>query len=135
MPQRYYANLVGLGAWGVIVYNMTTIWWLTTKGFARTDKKVAFLRAKEKYGSIGMWFAFLVGILGMLLMAIYCTLSFLNGIHGWYVFHVKDFMTPPFVIGMSVLPGMLICILWIMLALLVFGLLRQGFQCLFSDKD
>ncbi|MFZ3019346.1 MAG: hypothetical protein WA056_12915 [Gallionella sp.] len=125
MPERFYSNLVGLGVWGVVAYNTMSFWWMVNgKGLHALDRKAVWQRMKVHFGPIGSWFAIPAALFFYLLFVIYCTIALLNSVNGWFVFHVKDFIVPPFIVMMFAFPGAFIAALcfpfgrYIVLALL-----------------
>lgn len=114
LPESYYSNMVGIGVWGVLAYNAVSIWWMVNgKGFKTVDTKAILQRLKVQYGLVGAWFALPVFLVFYLLLAMYCTFVLLNGINGWVVFHVKDFIVPTFSIMAFLFPGAFITGLWL----------------------
>ena len=107
MPERFYVNIVGLGVWGIVAYNAASIWWMANeKGFGALDRKVVWQqRMKVRFGAVGAWFALPVHLLFYALLLTSSALALLNGINGWFAFHVKDFVTPVFVVMTFVFPG------------------------------
>ncbi len=119
MPERFYVNIVGLGVWGIVAYNAASIWWMANgKGFSTLDRKVVWQRMKVRFGPVGAWLALPVHLLFYALLVAYSALALLNGINGWFAFHVKDFVTPVFVVMTFVFPGAF-------LAALCFPLMRS----------
>lgn len=121
MPERFYANMVGIGVWGVVAYNVMTILYLIAnkRGALVGGPRAAEQRMMENkgWGRVRAWFALRALILFLLFpLAVYITLALLNGVHGWIVFHVKDFIIPPAFTMMWVFPGAFISTLWISLA-------------------
>lgn len=113
LPGRFYSNIVGIGVWGVLAYNAVSIWWMANgKGFKAVDRKAIWQRLKVQYGPVGACFALPLSLVFYVLFAMYCTLALLNGINGWFVFHVKDFIVPTFTIMFFLFPGAFITILW-----------------------
>lgn len=118
MPERFYTNLVGIGVYGVLAYNLRSIFWYVKMGVQTSDKQAIRQRIRDKWGLPGLWLAIAASYFFGVLFAIYLVLTFLNGIHGWLVFHVHDFIVPPIAIMMWVYPGALITalcwpIIWI----------------------
>lgn len=109
MPERYYANLVGIGVWGVVIYNVRTIVWLGNYkgilGFVDlATKKVQKIKGwspKQAWLRLRLFLLFL-----MAPISAYSLVSFLNSTHGWFAFHVKDLLTPILLIGAFQMPGM-----------------------------
>lgn len=116
MPERYYANLVGIGVWGVVVYNIRTIAWYATRGVKLTDKTSKWERVRVKWGILGLGLTIAAAFLSIMLFASYLVLTLLNSIHGWFVFHVTDMITPVINVVVWVLPGTLITAFWWLIA-------------------
>ncbi|OGS72842.1 MAG: hypothetical protein A2063_11000 [Gallionellales bacterium GWA2_60_142] len=108
MPERFYTNMVGIGVWGVVAYNLRSVLWFVMKRGRIADRREVWDRLKDKWGIWGMRLAIVSSVLFGVLCAGYCTLVFLNGIHGWFVFHVRDFIVPPAFVMMWVYPGALV---------------------------
>lgn len=109
MPERYYVNLVGIGMWGILAYNVRTILWMVS--YHRHSSLVA-VAAKEAAAKNG-WTARRTWIVQRLLLLFlivpataYAWLCLLNSISGWIVFHVDDLFTPLLVVGTFQAPGM-----------------------------
>jgi hypothetical protein len=112
LPESFYSNMTGIGVWGVLAYNAVSIWWMANgKGFKTVDRKAIWQRLKVQYGLVGAWFALPVSLVFYVLLAMYCTFALLNGINGWVVFHVKDFIVPTFAIMVFLFPGAFITVL------------------------
>ncbi len=116
MPERYYANLVGIGVWGVVIYNIRTIAWYATRGVKTIDKTRAWEKVREKWGILGLGLVIAAAFLSTILFASYLVLTLLNGIHGWFVFHVTDMITPIINVAAWILPGTLITAFWWLIA-------------------
>lgn len=108
MPERYYANLVGIGVWGVVAYNVRTIAWYAARGVKTIDKTRKWAKVREKWGVSGLGLAIAAAFLSIVFFASYLVLTLLNGIHGWFVFHVTDMITPILNVAVWILPGTLI---------------------------
>ena len=108
MPEQFYVNMVGIGVWGVVAYNVRSIMWFAMRGGRIADRGEAWGPIRDKWGVTGLRLAIASSVLFGALFACYCTLTFLNGIHGWLVFHVRDFIIPPAFVMMWVFPGALI---------------------------
>lgn len=105
MPERFYTNMVGIGVWGVVAYNLRSVLWFVVRRGRIADRREVWDQLKDKWGVWGMRLAIVGSVLLGALFAGYCTLTFLNGIHGWLVFHVRDFIVPPACVMMWVFPG------------------------------
>ena len=122
MPERFYTNLVGFGVWAVVVYNVAAIrWFLANRQYIGYDKlREQRLMAKKGWSQRRAWYVLRATILFVMLpVAVYFTLSFLNGIHGWFVFHVKDFVVPTLIVMTWVFPGAFIISIWAMVLMFV----------------
>ena len=108
MPEQFYANMVGIGVWGVVTYNLRSILWFVMKRGRITDRREVWERIKDRRGIWGMRLSIVSSFFFCALFTCYCALTFLNGIHGWFVFHVRDFIVPPVCVMMWVYPGALI---------------------------
>lgn len=128
MPERYYANLVGIGMWGVIAYNIRTIIWYATRGIKTTDKKRKWEKVREKWGILGLWLVIAAAFLSIILFASYLVLTLLNGIHGWFVFHVTDMLTPIINIMVWLFPGAFITAFWWLIAWMIIKFLLAVYQ-------
>ena len=131
MPEQFYTNLVGIGVWGVVAYNVRSILWFVTKGVQTIDRKAAWQKVRDKWGVAGLIFYVAASIVFISLFASYCTLTFLNGIHGWFVFHVRDFIVPPAFVMMCVFPGILITPLWWVVIWAVGNMILKFYQSFF----
>lgn len=116
MPERYYTNLVGIGVWGVVAYNIRTITWYATRGVKTIDKTGKWERVREKWGILGLGLVIAAAFLSITLFASYLVLTLLNSIRGWFVFHVTDMITPVINVVVWVLPGTLITAFWWLIA-------------------
>ncbi len=108
MPEQFYTNLVGIGVWGVVAYNVRSVLWFVMRGGRIADRREAWGPIRDKWGVTGLRLAIAGSVLFGALFVCYCTLTFFNGIHGWLVFHVHDFIVPPAFVMMWVFPGALI---------------------------
>ncbi|MEW5967568.1 MAG: hypothetical protein AB1720_11360 [Pseudomonadota bacterium] len=111
MPERYYANLIGIGVWGVAIYNVRTIVWLANYRGILNFVNQATRKAQELKGwsPRQAWFRIrLFLVFFMIPICAYSLASFMNSIHGWFVFHVKDLLTPLLLIATFQVPGMFI---------------------------
>lgn len=95
MPERYYVNLVGIGMWGILAYNVRTILWIVSYHRHSSFVAVAAEEAAAKNG----WTARRTWIVQRLLLLFlivpataYAWLCLLNSISGWIVFHVDDLL-------------------------------------------
>lgn len=137
MPERYYTNLVGIGVWAAIAYNLRTALWmisycLQNNFIESTTKRVQ----KEKgWSSRKVWFVQRVFLILLILpTTIYSLLCLLNSTQGWLVFHVKDMFTPLLLIVTFEAPGMYFIGLLSLLAMYFFhdlgqllkNIIRQG---------
>lgn len=119
MPERFYTNLIGIGVYGVLAYNLGVIYWYMKVGAPQLDQQQANKqietrqRIRDKWGLPGLWFAIGAAYFFLVLIAIYLVMSFLNGIHGWLVFSVHDFIVPPAFVMMWVYPGAFIVGFWL----------------------
>lgn len=138
MPERFYTNLVGIAVWGIVAYNLASLRWFIVNrgsyGFAKGG--VERLMAKKGWSRQR---ATLYGHLGMFLLwlpfSVFATMALPNGIHGWLVFHVKDFVTPTLTIVTFLFPGAYVVAGWTVVAIYVLHYLRQGIGPLFPhDK-
>ena len=112
MPERYYANLVGIGVWAVVAYNIRTFSWYATRGVNTTDPRQIWKKVKDRYGLLGLGLALVAAFLLIVLFASFLVLTFFNAIRGWLVLHVTDPVTPIFSIIAWVYPGALITAFW-----------------------
>lgn len=125
MPERYYANLVGIGVWGVVAYNIRTIVWYATRGVKTVDKTIKWAKVREKWGVVGLGLVIAAAFLSIILFASYLVLTLFNGIHGWFVFHVTDMITPIINVAAWILPGSLITVFcwliaWMIIKTIIF---------------
>lgn len=112
MPAHFYANMVGIGVWGVVVYSLRAVWWyVKSKGRIADRSKTWELVRKEK-GEAGFRGLLAGSFFVCIFIAVYCPLLLLNGIHGWVVLHVHDFITPVILVMAWVFPGVLIIPIW-----------------------
>lgn len=111
MPARYYTNLIGIGVWGVATYNARTIVWLANYRGVLNFVNQATRKAQELKGwSPGQaWLRTRLFLLFFMTpICAYSSASFLNSTHGWFIFHVKDSLTPLLLIATFQVPGMFI---------------------------
>lgn len=97
MPERYYANLVGIGVWGVVAYNLRSLLFLVKhRGLLNiVDTAQQQFQKKTGWNPGRVWLSFRLFLLLLILpLAAYSLLCLLNSTRGWLVFHVKDFLTP-----------------------------------------
>lgn len=128
MPDRYYTNLVGIGIWGLVAYNLRTFWWMVDYCRRINFVKVAAKQVQENKGwSVQRtWIVqrvFLV--LFIFPLTIYALFCLLNSTQGWVVFHVKDMFTPLFLIVTFEAPGMFFVGLLSMLVIYLFHDFKQ----------
>lgn len=112
MPERYYANLIGIGVWGVVAYNIRTLSWYATKGVNTRDPRQLWKRVQERYGLLVLGLAIVAAFLSIVLFASFLVLTFFNAIRGWLVLHVTDLVTPILNVIAWVFPGALITAFW-----------------------
>lgn len=108
MPERYYINLVGIGVWGAVIYNLRSILWLAHYDGLLTVPDVGIRRVQETrdWSSRRAWVTVHIFLVATLLpMCGYSLASLLNSVHGWFVFHVKDSLTPILLIITFQIPG------------------------------
>ncbi len=111
MPERYYTNLVGIGVWGAAIYNARTIVWLASyRGIMRfVNESTQKAQELKGWGPRQAWLRIRIFLIFLMTpICAYSLVSFLNSIHGWFVFHVKDLLTPILLIATFQVPGMFI---------------------------
>ena len=129
MPERYYTNLIGIGVWGVAIYNVRTIVWLANYRGILSIVDQATKKAQEIKGwSPGQaWLRVRLFLLFLMTpISAYSLVSFINSTHGWFVFHVKDLLTPILLIGTFQAPGMFFSGLLAPLAIYLIHDLKQA---------
>ena len=93
---------------GGVAYNLRSVLWFVMRGGRIADRREAWGPIRDKWGVTSLRLALAGSVLFGALFVCYCTLTFFNGIHGWLVFHVHDFIVPPAFVMMWVFPGALI---------------------------
>lgn len=137
MPERYYTNLVGIGVWAAIAYNLRTALWMISYCLQNNFIESATKQVQEENGwsSRKVWFVQRIFLILLILpTTIYSLLCLLNSTQGWLVFHVKDMLTPLLLIVTFEAPGMYFIGLLSLLAMYFFhdfgqlfkNIIRQG---------
>jgi hypothetical protein len=97
MPQGFYVNLTGISIWGALACNTASVlyfyrykWLVPTNG----ELKERMLKTKRNWSLLRAW---LTVFLVLALLSIGCGLFFLNGINGWFVFHVPSLTVTVFI--------------------------------------
>lgn len=119
-PTRFYLNETGIVVWGAVIYNAITFAYLIIKRRPMSrnpEKALQRLIEKHRWGRVRAWFAvrsavFLFGVP----FAAYCTACLLNGIHGWFVFHIDEYSAVALPLLVFVLPGALAGMMWLAIA-------------------
>lgn len=137
MPERYYTNLVGIGMWAAIAYNLRTALWMISyclqHNFIESTTKL--VQEEKGWSSRKVWLVQRIFLILLILpTTIYSLLCLLNSMQGWLVFHVKDMLTPLLLIVTFEAPGMYFIGLLSMLAMYFFhdigqllkNIIRQG---------
>ncbi|MDB5775547.1 MAG: hypothetical protein JWP38_1680 [Herbaspirillum sp.] len=120
MPKEFYVNLTGIAVWGIVIYNIASVLFLYTCKwtFPSTDEsRQRALKNKPNWGPVRTW---MTAVTVFFFIATYCTLCLLNGINGWFVFHMHGFfLTAAWPVFFLLLPGSLLIALWFYLSKLV----------------
>lgn len=129
MPERYYANLVGIGVWAVVAYNVRTVIWVISRNWWHVDFVTINTKLAQKqmnWSARRTWAVQRLSmVLGIFPITAYALLSLLNSMHGWIVFQVKDLLTPILLIVTFQAAGMFFCGLLTLLATFLFHDLRH----------
>lgn len=128
MPERYYTNLVGIGIWGLVAYNLRTCLWMVDYCRRMNFVEVAAKQVQESKGWSAQrtWIVQRIFLVLLIFpLTIYALFCLLNSTQGWVVFHVKDMFTPFLVIVTFEAPGMFFVGLLSMLAIYLSHDLKQ----------
>lgn len=111
MPSLYYINLTGIGIWSVVIYNIRSVFWYLSNGVKKN--KAASINSIRNGSKKASAFALLAAFFFVALVIAVFLFGFLNGLNGWLVFHVSDFLVPVLLIVMCIFPSSLIIpVLW-----------------------
>lgn len=136
MPERYYTNLVGIGVWATIAYNLRTALWMISYCLQNNFIESTTKRVQAEKGWSTRKVRFVQRIFLILLIlptTIYSLLCLLNSMQGWLVFHVKDMLTPLLLIFTFQAPGIYFIGLLSMLVMYFFHDIGQLIRTIFRQ--